>query len=179
MPGLEEVTFEIDPRSVVGAIGQMNSAIEGFEKGGTNSNQKLQDSFERMSNLLLRMNDKAQDSNLRLVRSNEMRAASYGKELTEVQRLIAQRDEYNKRLAGDEEAIRRNSAAFGEMISKAEASESGGKFKEFGENIAQFIEQPMLAGKGAGDWIPNEHGSRGRDRRSGGRWTDGLRGGGI
>ena len=149
MPGLEEVTFEIDPQSVVGAIGQMNSAIEGFERRGSSSNQKLQDSFERMSNLLLRMNDKAQDSNLRLVRSNEMRAASYGKELTEVQRLIAQRDEYNKRLAGSEEAIRRNSAAFGEMISKAEASESGGKFKEFGENIAQFIEQPMLAGKSA------------------------------
>jgi hypothetical protein len=143
MPGLEEVSFEIDPRSVVGALAQMNTAVEGFEKGSTGANQRLQDSFERVSNLMLRMNDKAQDSNLRLVRSNEMRAASYGKEITEVQRLIAQRDEYNKRLAGSEEAIRRNTAAFEQMISKAEASESGGKFKEFGENISKFIESPM------------------------------------
>ena len=41
MPDQEQVSFDIDPRSVLGAIKQMNSAMEGYEKthGSANENR--------------------------------------------------------------------------------------------------------------------------------------------
>src|ERR1700728_4753416 len=104
----EQVTFDIDPRSVVKAIETMNSSIVSFEKGASGSNERLNDSFQRVSNLLLRMNDKSRNSMESLTRSIEKQAAAYGH--TGVEKLIAQRDAYVKRLGDEESMIKRVTA---------------------------------------------------------------------
>src|ERR1039458_9228577 len=59
MPDQESVSFDIDPRSVLGAIKQMNAAMESYEKGSTSANTNLQKAIERTSDILLNVNDRA------------------------------------------------------------------------------------------------------------------------
>ena len=75
MPDQESVSFDIDPRSVLGAIKQMNSAMEGYEKGSTSANANLQKAIERTSDLLLKVNDRSRTSMERLTQSIEKQAA--------------------------------------------------------------------------------------------------------
>jgi len=54
MPDQEQVSFDIDPRSVLGAIKQMNSAMEGYEKTHGSANEKMQRAIDRTAELLLK-----------------------------------------------------------------------------------------------------------------------------
>ncbi|HXP88837.1 MAG TPA: hypothetical protein VN841_29215 [Bryobacteraceae bacterium] len=144
--GQEQIAFEIDPRSVVGALAQMNKAVEGFEKGSAGANERLQGSFERVSNLLLKMNDKSRNSMESLTKSIEKQAVAYGR--TGVDKLIAQRDQYIKRLGSEKDMIDRVTAAYDKMI-KTEEGGGAGRFKQIGAGIADFIERPAQAAQGA------------------------------
>ncbi len=44
----ESIVFEIDPRSVLAAIKQANTAVEGWEKGTVGAGERMQKSLERM-----------------------------------------------------------------------------------------------------------------------------------
>lgn len=59
MPDQEQIVFDIDPRSVMGAIRQMNTAVEGFEKGGVGANERVQKAAERMADMLLKVSDRS------------------------------------------------------------------------------------------------------------------------
>jgi hypothetical protein len=75
----ESIVLEADPRSVLAAIKQANQAVEGCEKQTVGSGDKMQKSIERMSEILLKMNDRSRSSMERLTPSIEKQAAAYGK----------------------------------------------------------------------------------------------------
>ena len=56
MADLESVTLELDPRSILAAIKQANTAVEGWEKGTVGAGERMQKSLERMSEMLLKVN---------------------------------------------------------------------------------------------------------------------------
>lgn len=124
MPDQEGVEFVIDPRSVSQALAQMNNSIVSFEKGATGANERLNSSFQRVSDLLLKSNDRSFNSQERLVKSIEKQAAAYGR--TGVEKLVAQRDAYIKRLGDEENQIKRVTAAYEKMIKAEESRGEGG-----------------------------------------------------
>lgn len=123
MPDQEGVEFTIDPRSVSAALGQMNNAITAYEKGAVGANDRLNNSFQRVSDMLLKMNDRSYNSQERLVKSIERQAAAYGR--TGVEKLISQRDAHIKRLGDEENQIKRVTAAYEKMIKAEEAGGEG------------------------------------------------------
>jgi hypothetical protein len=138
----EQVSFEVDPRSVLGAVSQMNSAIDGFEQRGGKAAGGLRDSFSRVSDTMLKLVDKQHDANMRLVRSIEAQSAAYGK--SGVDKLISQRDQYIKRLGDEAGAIDRVRAAYDKMI-EAEKARGSGDFRQIGEQVKGLVENPAGA----------------------------------
>jgi hypothetical protein len=123
MPDQESVTFDVDPRSVLAAIKQMNAAVEGFEKGSVGANERVQKAAERMADMMLKVNDRSRNSLERLTQSIEKQAAAYGK--TGAERLTAERDRIIKKLGDEQGMIERVTAAYAKMI-KAESDGAGG-----------------------------------------------------
>jgi len=95
VPDQESIVLEVDPRSVLAAIKQANTAVEGWEKGTVGAGENMQKSLERMSEMLIRVNDRSRSSMERLTQSIEKQAAAYGK--TGVERLVAERDRFIKK----------------------------------------------------------------------------------
>ncbi len=89
-PDQESIVLDVDPRSVIVAIKQANTAVEGWEQGTVGAGERMQKSLERMSEMLVKVNDRSRSLMERLTQSIEKQAAAYGK--TEVERLIAGRD---------------------------------------------------------------------------------------
>ena len=54
MPDQEPITLEVDPGGVLTAIRQANEAVEGWEKKVIGSGDKMQESLERMADMLLK-----------------------------------------------------------------------------------------------------------------------------
>src|ERR1041385_5083472 len=100
MPDQESVVLDLDPRSVLGAIKQANTAMETWEKGTVGGGERMQKALERMSGMLIKLNDKSHSSMERLTSSIEKQAQAYGR--TGVDKLIADRDRLIKKL-GDEQ----------------------------------------------------------------------------
>ena len=151
MPDQESVSFDIDPRSVLGAIKQMNSAMEGYEKGSTSANANLQKAIERTSDLLLKVNDRSRSSLERLTQSIEKQAAAYGK--TEVERLIADRDRFIKKLGDEQGMVDRVTAAYNKMIEAAGKS-GGSEIKQLGAEARESKASLALMGEEIGVHIP-------------------------
>ena len=76
MADTESVTLELDPRSVLAAIKQANQAVEGWEKQTIGSGEKMQKALERMSDMLLKINDRSRGSMERLTQSIEKQASA-------------------------------------------------------------------------------------------------------
>ncbi|MCE5309379.1 MAG: hypothetical protein LLG20_17195 [Acidobacteriales bacterium] len=123
MPDQESVTFDVDPRSVLAAIKQMNAAVEGFEKGSVGANERVQKAAERMADMMLKVNDRSRNSLERLTQSIEKQAAAYGK--SGVDRLAAERDRIIKKLGDEQGMVERVTTAYAKMI-KAESDGAGG-----------------------------------------------------
>src|SRR5579859_1358601 len=132
MPDQESVELEVDPRSVLSAIKQANSAVEGWEKQVIGSGDRMQKSLERMADMLLKMNDRSRSSMERLTQSIEKQAAAYGK--TGVERLVADRDRLIKKLGDEQGMIDRVTAAYAKMID-IESGKSGVSWQAMGRNI--------------------------------------------
>ncbi len=129
MPDQESIVLEVDPRSVLTAIKQANQAVEGWEKGTVGAGERMQKSLERMGEMLLKVNDRSRSSMERLTQSIEKQAAAYGK--TEVERLIADRDRYIKKLGDEQGMVDRVTAAYNKMIEAAGKS-GGSEIKQLG-----------------------------------------------
>src|ERR1017187_6978100 len=99
MPDQENIQFDVDPRSVLGAIKQMNAAMESMEKRSTSANANMQKAIERTSEILLKVNDRSRSSMDRLGQAIEKQEAAYGR--TNAERMGAERDRINKKL-GDQ-----------------------------------------------------------------------------
>jgi hypothetical protein len=128
----ESITLEIDPRSVLAAVKQANQAVEGWEKQTIGSGDKMQKSLDRMSEMLLKMNDRSRSSMERLTQSIENQAAAHGK--TGAERLIADRDRLIKKLGDEQGMIDRVTAAYATMIA-AESGGGAGRWQQFGDVV--------------------------------------------
>ena len=146
MPDQESVSFDIDPRSVLGAIKQMNSAMEGYEKNQTGANERMQKAIDRTADLLLKVNDRSRSSMERLTQSIEKQAAAYGK--TGVERLIADHDRLIKKLGDEQGMIDRVTAAYATMIA-AESGGGAGRWQQFGDAVKSGVRNPLQAASGA------------------------------
>jgi hypothetical protein len=142
----ESIVLEVDPRSVLAAIKQANQAVEGWEKQTIGSGDKMQKSLERMSEMLLKMNDRSRSSMERLTQSIEKQAAAYGK--TGVERLIADRDRLIKKLGDEQGMIDRVTAAYATMIA-AESGGGAGRWQQFGDAVKSGVQNPLQAASGA------------------------------
>lgn len=67
----ESLVLEVDPRSVLAAIKQANTAVEGWEKGTVGAGDRMQKALERQAEMLLKLNDKSRSSMERLTQSIE------------------------------------------------------------------------------------------------------------
>jgi len=146
VPDQESIVLDVDPRSVLAAIKQANTAVEGWEKGTVGAGGRMQKSLERMGDMLLKMNDRSRSSMERLTQSIEKQAAAYGK--TGVDRLIADGDRLIKKLGDEQGMIDRVTAAYAKMID-VESGKSGGSFQALGRNIESFVRDPLNASKDA------------------------------
>jgi hypothetical protein len=151
MPDQESIVLEVDPRSVLTAIKQANQAVEGWEKGTVGAGERMQKSLERMGEMLLRVNDRSRSSMERLTQSIEKQAAAYGK--TEVERLIADRDRYIKKLGDEQGMVDRVTAAYNKMIEAAGKS-GGSEIKQLGAEARESKASLALMGEEIGVHIP-------------------------
>ena len=151
MPDQESIVLEIDPRSVLAAIKQANTAVEGWEKGTVGAGERMQKSLERMSEMLIKVNDRSRSSMERLTQSIEKQAAAYGK--TEVERLIADRDRYIKKLGDEQGMVDRVTAAYNKMIEAAGKS-GGSEIKQLGAEARESKASLALMGEEIGVHIP-------------------------
>src|ERR1035438_3005591 len=158
MADLESVTLELDPRSILAAIKQANTAVEGWEKGTVVAGERMQKSLERMAEMLLKTNDRSRSSMERLTQSIEKQAAAYGK--TGVEKLIAERDRFIKKLGDEQGMIDRVTASYAKMID-VESGKSGGSFQALGRNIEGFIKDPLNASKEAASGLLEKIGPMG------------------
>ena len=138
----EQIAFEIDERPAVAAAGRANVAIDRYEKGVSAAGAAVNRSFASQGENIVRITDRSRASIERLVASVERQSQAYGK--TGVERLVSQRDALIRRLGDEKDAVERVTSAYEKMI-KAEEGSPGGKFKEIGESVKQFIESPMQA----------------------------------
>ena len=146
----EEIQFDIAPRSVMAAIRQMNTAVEGWEKGGVGANQRVQQAAERMADMLLKGNDRSRNSLERLTQSIEKQAAAYGK--TGAERMIAERDRIIKKLGDEQGMIDRVTQAYAKMAA-ADAAGAGGMNK-FAGSAQEAKASLALMGEEIGVHIP-------------------------
>lgn len=119
----ESIVLDLDPRSVHAAIVQANKDVESWEKGTVGAGERVQKSLERMSEMLLKVNDRSRSSMERLTQSIEKQAAAYGR--TGVDRLIAERDRLIKKLGDEQGMIDRVTKAYEKMI-QVERERAGG-----------------------------------------------------
>src|SRR5579885_955521 len=144
----ESIVLDIDPRSVLAAIKQANTAVEGWEKGTVGAGERMQKSLERMSEMLIKLNDRSYNSMERLTQSIEKQAAAYGK--TGVERLVAERDRLIKKLGDEQGMVDRVRAAYERMIeAEKKKGEHGGGIEELGSKFKEFIENPIAGVKEA------------------------------
>ena len=151
MPDQESIVLEVDPRSVLTAIKQANQAVEGWEKGTVGAGERMQKSLERMGEMLLKVNDRSRSSMERLTQSIEKQAAAYGK--TEVDRLIADRDRFIKKLGDEQGMVDRVTAAYNKMIEAAGKS-GGSEIKQLGAEARESKASLALMGEEIGVHIP-------------------------
>jgi hypothetical protein len=141
----EQVVLEVDPRSVLSAIKQANTAMEGWEKNTVGAGDKMQKSLERMAEMLLKVNDKSRNSMERLTQSIEKQSAAYGN--TGVEKLIAERDRLIKKLGDEQGMVDRVTASYAKMIA-AEGKSGGGGIQGMVSGAQNFASSPMDAIKG-------------------------------
>jgi hypothetical protein len=144
MPGLEQITWELDNKSVLKAIAEINQATSGTENKFGSAGEHINASLQKISDYIGRVSDKQVQANDRIVASIERRAAAEGK--NPVERLVAERDKLIKKLGDEEKQIDRVRVAYDKLI-KAEQSKGGGG--NFGETIKKFVESPFSAAGGA------------------------------
>ncbi len=156
----EQVVLEIDPRSVHQAILQANKDVDDWEKGVVGAGERMQKSLERMADLLVKTNDRSYTSMERLTQSIERQAAMYAK--NPVDRLIAERDRWIKKLGDEQAMVDRVTKAYGEMIDIASKKEGGGGgFEAFGQSVKEFIENPLEGAKEAASGLMEKMGPMG------------------
>jgi hypothetical protein len=143
VPDQESIVLEIDPRSVLSAIKQANQAVEGWEKGTAGAGERMQKSLERMSEMLIKLNDRSRNSMERLTQSIEKQAAAYGK--TGVERLVAERERLIKKLGDEQQMVDRVRAAYEKMI--AVEQNAGGGGTGFSARYAFFGVKDLMEGR--------------------------------
>ena len=141
------VVLEVDPRSVLAAIKQANSAVDSWEGKTVGAGDKMQKSLERMADMLLKVHDKQRNSLERLTQSIEKQAAAYSK--TGVEKMIAERDRIIKKLGDEQGMVDRVTASYAKMIAEYEkANKGGGGISSIAGNAQGMITAPLDTVKG-------------------------------
>ena len=139
--------FQINPKSALSALKLINDGLRDSEGNFVKSGEKLQGAFENVTKSLIQLTDRQHAANERLVKSLEAQAVAANK--TGEQKLIAQRDLIIKRLGDEESQVKRVKEAYDKLI---EAQKGGGgnlDFKSLGQDITNFIQNPMQGAGGA------------------------------
>jgi hypothetical protein len=136
----------------MGAIRQMNTAVEGFEKGGVGANERVQKAAERMADMLLKVSDRSRSSMERLTQSIEKQAAAYGK--TGIERMIAERDRMIKKLGDEQGMVDRVTAAYAKMISSESQNMGAAGIEKLGSAASESRASLALLGEEIGIRIP-------------------------
>ena len=152
MPDTESIQFDVDPRSVLGAIKQMNAAMESMEKGSTSANASMQKAIERTSDILLKVNDRSRSSLERLTASIEKQAAAYGR--TNAERMVAERDRIIKKLGDEQGMIERVNAAYGKMLAADATGRASAGFEQVGASAHEAKASLALMSEEVGVHIP-------------------------
>jgi hypothetical protein len=148
MPDSERITLEIDERPAVVAVGRANSAIEGHEKQVKTFIDTAGKTWTSYGDTLTRVTDKSRSSLDRLLQSMERQSALAGK--SGADRMIAERDLLIRKWGQEEQAVKSITAAYDKMIA-AESGGGGSKWKEFGDQVKNAIQNPLqAAGNAAG-----------------------------
>lgn len=148
----ESVVLELDPRSVLSAIKEANQAVEGWEKGTVGAGDRMQKALERQAEMLVRLNDRSRSSMERLTSSIEKQAAAYGK--SGVERLVAERDRWIKKLGDEQAMVDRVRSAYDRMIAVEKGLSSGGGIKQLGAEATESRAALALMGEEMGVHIP-------------------------
>src|ERR1035438_4951154 len=152
MPDQEQVAFDIDSRSVLGAIKQMNAAMEGYEKTHGSANEKMQKAIDRTADLLLKVNDRSRSSMERLTQSIEKQAAAYGR--TNAERMVAERDRIIKKLGDEQGMIERVNAAYAKMLASDATGRASAGIEKLGASASESKASLALMGEEVGLHIP-------------------------
>src|ERR1017187_9941816 len=152
MPDQENIQFDVDPRSVLGAIKQMNAAMESMEKGSTSANANMQKAIERTSEILLKVNDRSRSSMDRLVQSIEKQAAAYGR--TNAERMVAERDRIIKKLGDEQGMIERVNTAYAKMLASDATGRASAGIEKLGASAPESKASLALMGEEVGLHIP-------------------------
>src|ERR1017187_10767 len=152
MPDQESIQFDVDPRSVLGAIKQMNAAMESMEKGSTSANAAMQKAIERTSDILLKVNDRSRTSMDRLVQSIEKQAAAYGR--TNAERMVAERDRIIKKLGDEQGMIERVNTAYAKMLASDATGRASAGIEKLGASASESKASLALMGEEVGLHIP-------------------------
>src|ERR1017187_7167217 len=152
MPDQESIQFDVDPRSVLGAIKQMNAAMESMEKGSTSANAAMQKAIERTSDILLKVNDRSRTSMDRLVQSIEKQAAAYGR--TNAERMVAERDRIIKKLGDEQGMIERVNTAYAKMLASDATGRASAGIETMGASAHEAKASLALMGEEVGLHIP-------------------------
>jgi hypothetical protein len=118
----ERIVLEIDDSPAVAASNRANKSLEAVEKGAERVASGAQKATEEASRTILSVTEKSRSSIERLVAAAEKKAAFAGN-LSGSEKLAAERDLAVKRVAGDDKAVERVTAAYQKLIDAQRASE--------------------------------------------------------
>lgn len=109
----ELIVLDVDERPAVAGTDRANAALAEYEQRAKRANQNASGEFQKAGETIVRVSDRSRNSIERMVAAAEKKAATVG--LSGADRLVAERDQVIKRLAGEEDAIRRVTAAYGKL----------------------------------------------------------------
>jgi hypothetical protein len=133
----ETIVLDVQERSAIEAAKRANAALDSVEKKAGAVVKSISGSTSGAAESMVRVTDRSRQSIERLVASVERKLAFAGK--TGVDRLFAERDLMLKRVAGDDNAVRRISDAYGKMAAAERQVASSG----FAQRVRSFVQNPL------------------------------------
>ena len=158
MADTEQITIEVDERPAVQGAARANAAMEGYEKTVKTTLDSAGKLMQAHGDTLVRVTDKSRSSLDNLLRSMERQSALAGK--TGADRLIAERDLLIRKWGEEERAVQAITKAYDKMIA-AEQGGGGSKWKEFGDQVKNAIQNPLQAAGSAASGLLEKLGPMG------------------
>ena len=144
MPGalMADGVISLDDRPAIAAVNRANTALDDHEKKTKTVLDRSGREWQVFGEGVVRVSDRGKTSLDRLLQSMEKQAALAGK--TGADRMIAERDMLIRKWGEEERAVQAITKAYDKMIA-AESGGGGSKWKEFGDQVKNAIQNPLQA----------------------------------